>query len=152
MSISRFYDARDFSDSFGLAMTNVNTPLEVTQDGFNFELLAGYPNPDVIQGDDAGCLVILDDKNLLLAGGYFGISRAFIFNRDDNQWREVGSMSEGRTYHSCGLIPSGDGSGYEVLAVGGIGAENLYPSSEIFNLETETWRTGIQHMALLTII
>ena len=57
-------------------------------------------------------------------------------------------MIEGRQYHSCGLIPSGDGSGYEVLAVGGNGGgetpnENLKTSTEIFNLETETWRTGV---------
>ena len=46
-------------------------PLEVTQDGMNFELLSNsdYPNPDVFY-DDSGCLVILDDKNLFLAGGF----------------------------------------------------------------------------------
>ena len=74
MSTNRVYDASDFTDSFGLAMINApaNTSLEVTQDGFNFELLANYPNPDVNGGFDGGCLVILDDKNVLLAGGYVG--------------------------------------------------------------------------------
>ena len=163
MSTYRIYDATDFTESFGLAMANAETPLEVTQDGFNFELLADYPNPDVTGGpNDGGCLVILDDKNVLLAGGYVectsspngcvgygnASSRAFIYNRDDNQWAEVGSMGEGRMYHSCGLIPSGDGSGYEVIAVGGNGGgetpnENVRTSTEIFNLETSTWRRGI---------
>ena len=145
MSTYRYYEATDFTDSFGLAMANAFTPLEVTQDGVHFELLADYPNPDVFQADDGGCLVILDDKNVLLAGGYVS-SRAFIYNRDDNQWREVGSMSEERFYHSCGLIPSGDGSGYEVIAVGG------GRSTEIFNLETETWRTGNNTTSTWTIL
>ena len=141
MSGVKYGPASDYTDSFGLAMAYYQDPLEVTQDGINFELLADYPNPDTTEFDDSGCLVILDDKNVFLAGaGYSGSSRAYIYNKDDNAWRAVSDMTEPRDWHSCGLVPSSSGSGYDVVAVGGYGTDN---SIEIFSIETETWRNGM---------
>ena len=142
MSGSKYRHASDYTDSFGLAMAYYRDPLEVTQDGINFELLADYPNPDVTSVSyDNGCLVILDDKNLFLAGGgYSGSSRAYIYNKDDNAWRAVSDMTEPREDHSCGLVPSNSGSGYDVVVIGGYGTEY---SIETFSIETETWQNGM---------
>ena len=147
------YRAADYTAAFGLAMAQHSDPLEVTKDGVTFELLAEYPNPDV---DDisgwSGCLVILDDKNLFLAGGYVGYegsARAYIFNKDNNAWREVGSMADPREGHSCGLVRSTSSGKMEVIVVGGRGADEsgssteLKKSTEIFSVEDETWRPGI---------
>ena len=66
--------AHDYSEAFGFAIAHHEGPsFEVTLDGVNFELLAPYPNTDVMgvgggTGDD-GCLVVLDEKNVFLAGG-----------------------------------------------------------------------------------
>merc|ERR1712154_159954 len=149
MSGYKSESASDYTDSFGLAMAQVayyQDPLEVTQDGINFELLAEPPNTDVREGD-SGCLVILDDKNVFLAGGGYGSTGAYIYNKDANAWRAVSDMTKPRTDHSCGLVPSRSGSGYDVVVVGGDchddycedGTQN---SIEIFSIETETWRDG----------
>ena len=138
--------ASDYTDSFGLAMAHEGDPLHVTQDGITFESLANYPNPDVDPhaGDD-GCLVILDDKNLFLAGGGFGTGsrKAYIYNKDSNAWRAISDMTRSRSYHSCGLVQSD--SGDEVVVVGGNGAPK---SIEIFSISTETWRSGKTFAAL----
>ena len=151
MSGTKYYHASDYTDSFGLAMAYYVDPLEVTQDGINFELLANsdYPNPDVGSYEDNGCLVILDDKNLFLAGGGgiddTGSPRAYIYNKDANAWREVSSMAVGRYVHSCGLVRGN--SGNEIVVVGGEGfcVQGLCPRSsiEIFSIDTETWRSGM---------
>ena len=68
MSGSKFFSASDFTESWGLVMAQYGLPLEVTSNGEEFQELAAYPNPDVVTGH-AGCLVIIDDNQLLLAGG-----------------------------------------------------------------------------------
>ena len=146
MSGSKAYPASDYKASFGLAMAHCEDPLELTQDGIDFELHADYPNPDVVDNgySDSGCLVILDEKNLFLAGGTKGSGRAYIYNKDTNLWREVGSMIEPREYHSCGLVPSNSESGYEVIVVGGTsGSQEYVESTEIFSIESETFRPGM---------
>ena len=157
MSGYKFEVASDYTASFGLAMADAsNDALEVTEDGINFELIADYPNPDVADYVDSGCLVILDEKNLFLAGGYTydeGTSRAYIYNKDANMWREVGNMAEPREYHSCGLAPSSSGSGYEVIVVGGYGTETareLKKSIEIFSIESEIFLPGWYAQCLYT--
>ena len=130
--------ASDYTDSFGLAMAHEGDPLHVTQDGITFESLA---SPDVTLGEaQDGCLVILDDKNLFLAGGGFyrsGSRKAYIYNKDSNAWRALSDMTWPRIYHSCGLVKSD--SGDEVMVVGGKGSPR---SIEIFSVSTETWRSG----------
>ena len=68
MSGPKFFSALDFAESWGLVMAQYGLPLEVTKNGEDFEELAAYPNPDVVTGH-AGCLVMIDDNQLLLAGG-----------------------------------------------------------------------------------
>ena len=136
------YGAMAYPDAYG-GTDNTNR-LEVTKDGINFEVLAEYPNPDV-GFVDSGCLVILDDKNLLLAGGFsidiYTSARAYIYNKDTNEFREVGNMTKPKWGHSCGLVQADTESGYEVIIVGGFPDESVL-GVEIFSIETETFRPG----------
>merc|ERR1712122_63978 len=47
-------------------------------------------------------------------------------------------MTVPRQEHSCGIVPSASGTGYEVIVAGGRERE----SYEIFSIETETFRPG----------
>ena len=123
--------AYDFTEAFGLAIAHKEGSLfEVTKDGINFEILAPFPNTDVETGvfgnNDDGCLVVLDDKNVFLAGGRIESDdpdvfedfspRAFLYNRDEDEWTEVASMPQGRKLHSCGVVDSF--GGYQVIVAG----------------------------------
>ena len=156
--------AHDYSEAFGFAIAHHEGPsFEVTQDGVNFELLAPYPNTDVMgvsggTGDD-GCLVVLDEKNVFLAGGRIDSDdpfvtedfspRAFLYNRDNDQWSEVESMPQGRKLHSCGVVDSF--AGYQVIVAG----TKEYPpdcltcvegpeeiSVNVYDIRTNTWING----------
>ena len=70
-----FAPAYDYTDAFEYAVArSESSTFEVTQDGVKFEILAPYPNNDVVEGGggggltfgegDDGCLVILDDKKV----------------------------------------------------------------------------------------
>ena len=123
--------AYDFTEAFGLAIAHKEGSFfEVTKDGINFEILAPFPNTDVETGvfgnNDDGCLVVLDDKNVFLAGGRIESDdpdvfedfspRAFLYNRDEDEWTEVASMPQGRKLHSCGVVDSF--GGYQVIVAG----------------------------------
>ena len=156
--------AHDYSEAFGFAIAHHEGPsFEVTLDGVNFELLAPYPNTDVMgvgggTGDD-GCLVVLDEKNVFLAGGRIESDdpfvtedfspRAFLYNRDNDQWSEVESMPQGRKLHSCGVVDSF--AGYQVIVAG----TKEYPpdcltcvegpeeiSVNVYDIRTNTWING----------
>ena len=148
--------AYDYTESFGFAIANSEgTAFQVTQDAVNFDVLAPYPNNDVVGlgsiglGGDDGCLVILDDKNVFLAGGRIENNsfsdRAFLYNRDCDEWREVASMPMGRKLHSCGVV-YGD-LGYSVVVAG---TEDLYGdedqprgySVDIYDIMSDSWKIG----------
>ena len=140
MSEPKDYPASDYTDSFGLAMAHEGDPLEVTRDGVTFEILpnSDYPN-EAVSNFDSGCMVILDDESLFLAGGgRYGSTFAYVYNKTTNAWREVSNMAEPRKDHSCGLVQSYFGP--EVVVVGGNQGETS--SFEIFSLESEAWRPG----------
>ena len=126
-------------------MAQYGQPLEVSKNGADFELLAEYPNAGVLpdpSGRDSGCLVIIDDNQIFLAGGggYGGYrsDRAFMFNKESNSWRELQRMTVGRSDHSCGVVANSDGTGNQVIVAGGWRVDSV----EIFSLETESWREG----------
>ena len=127
-------------------------------------MLAPYPNPDTTVAD-SGCLVIVDDRHVLLAGGRVGedgsaSERAFMFevtaphlsgdiSGDDSGdesgedvWRELPPMPAGKVGHSCGVVNSTDG--LEVIVAGG---ENDMTVA-IFNVETEIWRQGMDQICI----
>ena len=138
-----------FSESWGLVMAQYGQPLEVSKNGADFELLAEYPNAGVLpdpSGRDSGCLVIIDDNQIFLAGGerqgMVNSDQAFMFNKESNSWRELQRMTVGRRYHSCGMVANSDGTGKQVVVAGGK-IDRVYTDSvEIFSLETESWRQG----------
>ena len=131
----------DYTESFGLAMVNVEDPLEVTRDGgLSFVELAGYPNSDVTLSD-AGCLVVVDDQTLFLAGGdsyLSGSDRAFLYDVSSDSWTEIPSMRVGRRFHSCGI----DSTKEEIVVAGGVDDASPLSSVEIFTVATMSWRDG----------
>ena len=164
LSEAAFGPAYDYTEAFGFAIAHhEGKSFEVTQDGVNFEHLAPYPNTDVEGGGagtgDDGCLVLLDEKNVFLAGGridsddpfiteYFS-PRAFLYNRDNDQWREVESMPQGRKLHSCGVVDSF--AGYQVIVAGAKeyspdclacaeGPEEI--SVDVYDIRSNTWIQG----------
>ena len=158
--------AYDYTETFGLAIAHHEaSTFEVTKDGVNFEILAPYPNNDVLEVDctsgcsgetDDGCLVVLDDKNVFLAGGRSESEpendafspRAFIYNRVNDEWREVASMPQGRKLHSCGVVDSF--GGYQVIVAGS--EENFDAadqpvefSVDIYDIRSDAWIPGMEN-------
>ena len=148
--------AYDYTESFGFAIaSHEGSTFQVTQDAVNFDVLAPYPNEEVVEGvggigpGDDGCLVILDDKNVFLAGGriadnYFS-PRAFLYNRDCDEWFEVASMPQGRKLHSCGVVDSF--GGYSVIVAGTDHSDDDADqpeafSVEIYDIRSDTWIPG----------
>ena len=131
-------------------------------------MLAPYPNPDTSVAD-SGCLVIVDDRHVMLAGGRVGedgsaSERAFMFevttphlsgdisgeNSGENSgddsgedaWRELPAMPAGKVGHSCGVVNTTDGM--EVVVAGGEDDKTV----AIFNVETEIWRQGMYQICI----
>ena len=92
--------------------------------------------------DDPGCLVVVDDQTMFLAGGtsttLVGSKRAFVYKKESDSWTEMRSMTVGRQYHSCGY----DSINGEIVVAGGV--NDAYPlnSVEIFMVESLSWRDG----------
>merc|ERR1712224_312198 len=138
--------ASDYTDSMGLVIAFQGTPLEVTRDGISFQELADYPNPEVSSASvDGGCLVVVDETNIFLAGGFPPSNRTFMYNSDSNSWRELTNMAMKRFLHSCGLIDRyNNGTGKEIIVAGGREINNAVSTTsvEIFSIDTEEWREG----------
>ena len=148
----RQYDsAYDFTNSSGLVTAHFGQPIEFTKNGIDFQQGAGYPDPDVTW-QDSGCLVVLDEENIFLAGGwtctcseYYDPNRttpceserAFMYNRGNDSWRQLPDMQTRRNRHSCGLVQSPTGT-REIVVAGG---QHEHPM-EIFSVDSETWRWG----------
>ena len=116
----------------------------MTKDGASFQDLGDYPNPEVDLWE-SGCLVVVDDRNIFLAGGYPGSNKAYMYNLDSNSWRELANMRLKRLYHSCGLIDRyNNGTGKEIIVAGGSWRAHT-SSVEIFSMDTEEWREGNLH-------
>ena len=149
--------AYDYTESFGFAIaSSEGSAFQVTQDAVNFDVLAPYPNMDVVEAGDGlvglgsgdGCLVILDDQNVFLAGGIIANNsfspRAFLYNRDCDEWFELASMPQGRKLHSCGVVDSVDG--YQVIVAG---TEAQYSPGDtspftvdVYDILSDSWIPG----------
>ena len=66
-----------------------------------------------------------------------------MYSLDEDTWRELPSMETGRRYHSCGLVERTGATGEAVKEVVVAGGE-FDSSVEIFFVEEESWRKGIQ--------
>ena len=142
MAGAKYEHAADYINSFGLAMAGVTYPLEVTRDGgLSFVELAKYPESDLFLGGDSGCLVVIDDQTLFLAGGYqtySGSDGAFLYDASSDSWTAMPSMRVGRKYHSCGI----DSTKEEIVVAGGVNDAFPLSSVEIFTVATMSWRDG----------
>ncbi len=82
---------------------------------------------------EAHCQVTLNSTHIFIADSLITRS-AYLLNWDDFSWTAVESLALARLIASCGLV-HGESRGQEVVVAGD-------GTSEIFSLETLTWRTG----------
>ena len=86
------------------------------------------------------CAVKVDDSTVFLAGGWDAdddgpTTKAFLLDVGTWNWRQLEDMGTRRWYAGCNAV------GREVVVLGGWNGEKL-GSSEIFDLDSETWSRG----------
>ena len=95
------------------------------------------PTPDLATIRGTTAAVVLDDGNVLAAGGGVGqipINTAELFDPGPGQWRPTGSMAQARRGHAVAALADG-----RVLVAGGIAEGTLLASAEIFDPATGRW-------------
>ena len=108
---------------------------EVLIDGF-FQ-----PGPALPIDTFLHCLVRVNQTHYLMIGGRSDDSsteKVFFFDWPNQVWTQVQGMSVPRDLHSCALLTGING----VIAMGGYETKAYYSTSEIFDLDTETWSLG----------
>ena len=72
---------------------------------------------DLLLGISQHCMFLVDDSNVLVAGGstekQFFTSKTFFFNFDSNLWRNGPDLKVPRGKHACGMVQK-DGNTSEV--------------------------------------
>ena len=117
---------------------------EATYDGVSFRPIAPLPETAFQL-----CAVALDESSLFVSVGaadsatYSNVS--YIYDGIADSWNRVADMPTGRNGHGCGAI----NGGREVVVAGGASDMGGEPedvedldSVEIYNVETDSWRTG----------
>ena len=151
MLSSRGLMGHAYSDAFGLALIagydkscERIASAEATYDGAAFRPLAPLPETAFQL-----CAVALGESALFVSVGaadsatYSNVS--YIYDALADSWSRAADMPTGRNGHGCGAINGGS----EVVVAGGAasvtgsdaGVADL-DSVEIYNVETDTWRTG----------
>ena len=85
------------------------------------------------------CTATVNETHIFYAGGYDGEKRrkdAYLLEVATWTWTSLEDMAIAREYHSCGKIDN------DIVVVGGYAFEDAEKTSEIFNLETHSWRAG----------
>ena len=105
--------------------------------------------PDLPFTSYGNCAVLADRSRsvVVIGGGSKDTDKsAFVMDIGSGEWRRINEdMAVGRRYHACGLVKVVKGQ-EEIVVVGGrpyTGAQAV-ASTEILNMETMTWRSGIQ--------
>ena len=111
----------------------------ITMNGKAFEDLTPMPYSSYYH-----CIAALNSDILFTTGlGYYK-DKTYLYYRNTGEWVPLPDMPTGRDSMGCGVVMDDTGS-TEVVVVGGY---NFYSNErvdtvEIFNIEEETWRTGM---------
>ena len=127
---------------------------EATYDGVSFRPIAPLPETAFQL-----CAVALDESSLFVSVGaadsatYSNVS--YIYDGIADSWNRVADMPTGRNGHGCGAI----NGGREVVVAGGASDMGGEPedvedldSVEIYNVETDSWRTGEATSSTLSMV
>jgi hypothetical protein len=102
------------------------------------------PGPDLPHKVGSHCLVSLNDSIVILIGGFQGgkhLEDTFYYNNDHQTWTEGPSLINGRYDHSCALFKS-PLHGDTVIVTGGYGQDGTLASTELLNLDSNSWTLG----------
>lgn len=150
MLSSRGLMGHAYSDAYGLALIGGYdkscerlASAETTEDGLSFRPISPLPETAFQL-----CAVSLDESSMFVSvgaadsGTYSNVS--YIYDGIADSWTRVADMPTGRNGHGCGAISGGR----EVAVAGGatsVGEPETVEyldSVEIYNVETDSWRTG----------
>merc|ERR1712117_46434 len=134
-----------FSPSVGLVISGGNIDggrgdnvdkVYRTRDGVTFEELPDLPEPV-----DLGCLVIVDDDQMIRLGGRGGphnqdLKKTWSFKFSTNQWTSLADVANGGNGVACQMVTREDGE-KEIISVGE--ASDIVM---IYNIASNTWRRG----------
>ena len=148
ISTGNRYDAGfDSDDHWGLVISGGYSPVNgrialvtKTLDGNYFEALESLPYATYYH-----CLVILDDDQLFMAGGYGSTSYdtdTYVYDATTNTWSEdFGDLYVGRQNLACGVVRDESGKPLEIVVAGGKTYTGLDERLvEIYNIENGVWR------------
>ena len=105
-----------------------------TRNGETFEGLTNLP-----EDDGNHCHVVLDENRLFITG--FGVddNESYIYDKSFEIWSGKANLTTPRINMACGVIGKSSGDLEVVTAGGQYGGETAV---EIYNVATDTWRTG----------
>ena len=68
------------------------------------------------------------------------VKNSYLYNTQDNEWVQKADMIQARRAHACGRVTSSTGKD-EVVVAGGYFLASL-STTEIYTVESDTWRSG----------
>ena len=74
--------------------------------------------------------------------------RAFLYIIQDDRWEERTSMSRVRVYPACGYVTNAMTNKAEVIVAGGYSYGQYISATEIYTLDDDTWRAGVEFTSL----
>jgi hypothetical protein len=112
------------------------------------QLTGTSPGPDLPLRVYGHCLVSLNDTTVLLIGGLLvNLTRSkatFFYDINHQTWTEGPSLIAERSVHSCALFKSPQHSHTDtVIVTGGSNGQSGLASTEILNLNSNSWTSGI---------
>jgi hypothetical protein len=107
-----------------------------TEDGSIFHSL-----PKVRQEINSHVMTVLKGGNVFVSKDE-RYKTCFLYDNHTNSWKKCPDMNTERDGASCGSIKRSDGS-EEVVVVGGYLSRVIVDTVQIFNLDKESWRSGI---------
>ena len=90
------------------------------------------------------CLVTLANGDLFYSGGYSGatVKTSYRYVKQEDRWDQKANMVGARRVHGCGSVTNPATGKEEVVVTGGGGNGGHLSSTEIYNVEDDTWRQG----------
>ena len=110
----------------------------ITNNALDYEILAPMPYDFALH-----CVVAIDANRLFITGLGGADDESFMYSKSTGEWASLPNMPTGRYRFGCGVVR--DDSGLpEVVVFGGRSNGDYNTPVEIYSVEEESWRTGIE--------